>query len=133
MMNTTATANCKNCWLIVLCRSRLERQWKWQLPYGDCALPMAGSSIVTNPVAHGDHYACARALCTLLLLQAAPLKCVLAQTRHRVPNSRACPSRCANETICTHHSNMLTKRTICFVRLFLQLKKPLLGPKRFAK
>ena len=95
---------------------------------------MAGSSIVTNPAAHGNHYACARALCTLLLLQAAPLKCALTQTRHHVPNSRACPSRCANETMCTHHSDMLTKCSICFVRFFfLQLKKPLLGPKRFAQ
>ena len=29
----------------------------WQLPYGDCAFPMAGSSIVTSPSAPGDQYA----------------------------------------------------------------------------
>ena len=67
----------------------------------DCAFPMAGSSIVTNPTRPGDHYAHARVLHTLLLLQAAPLKCVLVQTRHSAPNSRASPSRCVNETIHT--------------------------------
>ena len=73
----------------------------WQLLYRDCAFPMAGSSIVTNPMAPGDQYALARALHILLLLQAAPLKCVLVQTRHSVPDSRASPSRCVNETIHT--------------------------------
>ena len=72
----------------------------------DCAFPMAGSSIVTNPTAPGGQYAHARALHTLLLLQAAPLKCVLVQTRHSVLDSRASPSRCVNETI---HTPLRTK------------------------
>ena len=72
----------------------------------DCAFPMAGSSIVTNPTAPGDQYAHARALHTLLLLQAAPLKCVLVQTWHSVPDSRASPSRCVNKAI---HTPLRTK------------------------
>ena len=41
----------------------------------------------------------ARALRTLLLLQAAPLKYALAQTRHCVPDSQAGPSRRVNEVL----------------------------------
>ena len=51
----------------------------WQLLYVGCAFPMAGSSIVTNLAVPSDHYTRTRALGTLLLLQAAPLKCGLAQ------------------------------------------------------
>ena len=70
--------------------------------------PMAGSSIATNPVAWlplCPH----RALCPLSLLQVAPLKCALAQTRHCVPDSGASPFRRVNETACTHHCHVLTK------------------------
>ena len=59
------------------------------------------SSIVTNPAAPGNYYAHARAIRTWFLLQAAPLKCALFQMWHHVPDSRDCPSRCANKTTCT--------------------------------
>ena len=65
----------KNCWQR---KCYAEAGWKggiWQLPHEDSAFSMAGSSIVTNPTAPGVHYARARALRILLLLQASPLKC----------------------------------------------------------
>ena len=39
---------------------KLVEKVAWQLLYRDCAFPMAGSSIVTNPMAHRDQYARAR-------------------------------------------------------------------------
>ena len=80
----------------------------WQLPYGDCAFPMAGSCIVTNPAAttmpaqeHFAPYCCFRQ---------PGLRCALAQTRHHVPDSWASLSRCATKTTCTHNCDMLRKR-----------------------
>ena len=57
-----------------------------------------------------DHYDWARALGTLLLLQAAPLKCDVGQTQHRMPDSWASPCRHINEMTCTQHCGMLTKQ-----------------------
>ena len=106
MMHTTARDDGKSCRQ----RNRYpEAGWKvtYQPSYRDCAFPMAGSSIVTNPTVPGDHYANARALCTLLLLQAAPLKYALAQTRQCVPDSQAGASKRVKETMCKHHCGVL--------------------------
>ena len=56
--------------------------------------------------ARGDHYACTRALRTLLLLQAEPLKCALAQTRHRVPG----PAR--PDALTKRHAHTMARRVI---------------------
>ena len=109
MMHTTARADRKGLSAKkALCRSRLERLMATTVQ--GSAFPMVSSSIVTNPTAPGDHYAHTKALRTLMLLQAAHLKCALAQTRHRVPGSRASPSRHVNKTMCTHHSEVLMKQ-----------------------
>ena len=82
MMHTTARADRKE--------STMQKQAgkvAWQLPYGNCAFSMASSSIVTNLAAPSDHYTCTKALGTLLLLQATPLKCGLAQEQQNVPDS----------------------------------------------
>ena len=105
MMHTTARADRKGpSAKKALCTSRLATTVQ-----GLC-FPIVSSSIMTNPTAPGDHYAHTKALRTLMLLQAAHLKCALAQTRHRVPDSRASPSRHVNKTMCTHHSEVLMKQ-----------------------
>ena len=109
MMHTTARADRKELSAKkALCRSRLER---WHSNYHTGIVLFLWPAALLWRAAPGDHYARARTLRTLLLLQAEPLQCALAQARHRMPDSRVSgPSRRVNKTTCTHHCNVLTKR-----------------------
>ena len=69
-----------------LCRSWLER---WRGNYCTRIVVFLWLAALLCQIQPGDHYARAKALRTLLLLQAVPLKCALAQTRHCKPDSQA--------------------------------------------
>ena len=108
-MHTTARADHKELSAKkALCRSRLER-WHGNYCTGIVLFLWVAAKLwrIQQP---RNHYAHARALSTLLLLQAAPLKCALDHTWHCVPHSQASLFRRVNETMWTHHSNVLMKQ-----------------------
>ena len=94
------------------------RKVAWQLPYGDCAFPMAGSSIVRNPTAPSRQPVCLRKSTShSIVASGSPFEVCLNPDNTLYSRHFLLIDRHFEETTCTHHCEVLTKR---YAHHFLQ-------------